>query len=213
MAHPEANVTIVHGARLPVSDAFPEYFRTKVVAMLGEFGVNIILNEKVDMESLSAKRGVHLKSGKTLPADLVVCPSKTKFAKVVQLVATGATPRGEIIRSLSPALYNSSTHSIRVNEKLQVDDYAYPYIFAAGDVADTADIKMAYKASLHAPIVTKNIISLLKGVKPTAVYQPKTGSEMITLPMGKNGGVSYLSFFGGTSKVIRDILTARIYVR
>ena len=116
-----------------------------------------------------------------------------------QFVAIGATPRGEIIRSLSPALYNSSTHSIRVNDKLQVDDSAYPYIFAAGDVADTPDLKMAYKAGLHAPIVAKNIISLLKGQAPTAIYQPKTSSEMMTLPMGKNGGVSYLSFFGGTS--------------
>jgi NADH dehydrogenase FAD-containing subunit len=73
MAHPETNVTIVHGARLPISDAFPEYFRTKVVATLGEFGVKIILNEKVDIASLSKKGGVRLKSGKTLPADVVVC--------------------------------------------------------------------------------------------------------------------------------------------
>lgn len=115
-----------------------------------------------------------------------------------QLFAIGATPRGEIIRSLSPALYNSSTHSIRVNEKLQVNDSAYPYIFVAGDVADTPDLKMAYKASLHAPIVAKNIISLLNGQAPIAIYQPKTGSEMMALPMGKNGGVSYLPFFGGT---------------
>jgi hypothetical protein len=58
---------------------------------------------------------------------------------------------------------------------------------------------MAYKASLHAPIVAKNIISLLKGQTPTAIYQPKAGSEMMVLPMGKIGGVAYLSFFGGTS--------------
>lgn len=73
MAHPEKNVTIVHAGRLPISDAFPDYFREKVVAMLGEFGIKIILNEKVDTESLSEKGGVFLKSGKTLPADLVVC--------------------------------------------------------------------------------------------------------------------------------------------
>jgi apoptosis-inducing factor 2 len=118
---------------------------------------------------------------------------------VGQFVAIGATPRGEIIRSLSPALYNSSTYSIRVNDKLQVDDDAYPYIFVAGDVADTPDLKTAYKTGLHASIVAKNVISLLKGKAPTAIYQPRTGSEMMVLPMGKNGGVSYLSFFGGAS--------------
>lgn len=76
-------------------------------------------------------------------------------------------------------------------------DKAYPNIFVAGDVADTGDLKMAYKAGLHAPIVAKNIISLLKGQVPTAIYNPTTGSEMMTLPMGKLGGVSYLAFFGG----------------
>jgi hypothetical protein len=58
---------------------------------------------------------------------------------------------------------------------------------------------MGYKTGLHASIVAKNVISLLKGQAPTAIYQPKTGSEMMVLPMGKNSGVSYLSFFGGAS--------------
>lgn len=96
-------------------------------------------------------------------------------------------------------MYNSKTRSIRVNEKLQVADNAYPNIFAAGDVADTGDLKMAYKASLHGPIIAKNIVSLIKGQNPVSVYRPSTGSEMMTLPLGKNGGISYLSFFGGTS--------------
>jgi NADH dehydrogenase FAD-containing subunit len=89
------------------------------------------------------------------------------------------------------------THSIRVSETLQLADDAYPNIFVAGDVADTPDLKMAYKAGLHAPIVVRNILSLLKGQTPSAVYKPTTGSEMMTLPMGKLGGVSYLAFFGG----------------
>ena len=112
------------------------------------------------------------------------------------MVAVGAKARGEIIRTLSPALFNPNTHSIRVNSTLQVDDKSYPHIFVAGDVADTPDLKMAYKASLHAPIVAKNIISLIKSQAPTGEYQPVT-HEMMTLPMGKLGGVSYLAFFGG----------------
>jgi apoptosis-inducing factor 2 len=79
---------------------------------------------------------------------------------------------------------------------LQVDDGAYPNIFAAGDVADTSDLKMAYKAGLHAPIVAKNIQSLLKGKEPKAIYKPATG-EMICIPLGKDGGRTFVSFFGG----------------
>lgn len=118
------------------------------------------------------------------------------FTDINQLIATGAKARGELIRTLSPALYNPKTHSIRVNSKLQVDDKSYPHIFVAGDVADTPDLKMAYKAGMHAPVVAKNIISLIKNQTPTAEYTPTT-HEMVTLPMGKLGGVSYLAFFGG----------------
>jgi hypothetical protein len=32
---------------------------------------------------------------------------------------------------------------------------------------------------------------------PSAIYKPKNGAEMVVLPMGKMGGISYLSFFGG----------------
>jgi apoptosis-inducing factor 2 len=96
-------------------------------------------------------------------------------------------------------LYNPNTHSIRVNDKLQVDNKSYPHIFVAGDVADTPDLKMAYKAGLHAPIVAKNIVSLAKNQEPTAVYTPVT-HEMMALPMGKLGGVSYLAFFGGKNR-------------
>jgi NADPH-dependent 2,4-dienoyl-CoA reductase/sulfur reductase-like enzyme len=72
MAHPGKNVTIVHGARLPVSDAFPDRFREKAVASIEEHGVNIILNEKVDTKSIGEKGEVRLNSGRTLPADVVV---------------------------------------------------------------------------------------------------------------------------------------------
>jgi len=113
------------------------------------------------------------------------------------LTATGARPKGEIIKSLAPALYNPETSSIRVKGTLQVDDDRYPNIFVAGDVADTGDVKMTYKAGLHAPIIAKNIKSLFKGAEPNAIYTPAT-AEMICLPLGKNGGFTYIPMFGGT---------------
>jgi len=37
----------------------------------------------------------------------------------------------------------------------------------------------------------------MNGQIPSATYKPTIGAEMVTLPMGKLGGISYLSFFGG----------------
>jgi NADH dehydrogenase FAD-containing subunit len=73
MANPKANVTIVHGANLPISDAFPDHFRQKAVTTLKEHGIDIILNELVDLSTINnGSKTVTLKSGKTLSADLVV---------------------------------------------------------------------------------------------------------------------------------------------
>jgi apoptosis-inducing factor 2 len=73
MVNPKAKVTIVHGANLPVSDAFPDYFREKVVTTLKEHGIDIILNELVDLSTVNTgSKTVTLKSGKTLSTDLLV---------------------------------------------------------------------------------------------------------------------------------------------
>jgi apoptosis-inducing factor 2 len=72
MAHPEKHVTIVHAGRLPISDAFPDSFREKTVNSIKGHGVELLLNEKVDTTSLGASGQLKLKSGKTLPADLIV---------------------------------------------------------------------------------------------------------------------------------------------
>jgi NADH dehydrogenase FAD-containing subunit len=82
MAHPNKKVTIVHGARLPVSDHFPDYFREKAVKSLEEHGVDIVLNEKVDIDTARQGRVVKLSSGKSIPADLVVCFSQQNFSNV-----------------------------------------------------------------------------------------------------------------------------------
>jgi len=97
---------------------------------------------------------------------------------------------------LSPALYNPESHTIKVNNKLQLDDAAYPNIFVAGDAADTKEVKMAYKAGLHADVIAKNIASLLKDQTPAATYT-SPAQEMLALPLGKNGGLTFVPMFGG----------------
>ena len=72
MAHPEKHVTIVHAGRLPISEAFPDSFRERAVNSIKNHGVELLLNEKVDMSSLGTSDQIKLKSGKTLLADLIV---------------------------------------------------------------------------------------------------------------------------------------------
>jgi apoptosis-inducing factor 2 len=195
MLNPKIEIKMIQASRLPLNDHYPDSFRQKVLDLLKSRNIEVLLNEKADLDAISGTGRVNLRSGKTLTADVVVLP-KLILCSLNQFVSTGPTPNGEIIKTLSPALYNPATHSIRVKGTLQVDDDAYPNIFAAGDVADTPDLKMAYKASLHVPVIVKNIKSLLKDQTPTAIYKPST-AEMVCLPLGKDGGITFIPYFGG----------------
>lgn len=73
MAHPNKNVTIIHGGKLPTSSIYPDYFRERVIDTLKKYGVDIILGEHVDLQKLDG-RTVHLSSGKVMHADVVVLP-------------------------------------------------------------------------------------------------------------------------------------------
>jgi hypothetical protein len=55
---------------------------------------------------------------------------------------------------------------------------------------------MAYKAGLHVDVVAKNLASVLKGQTPAAIYTAPA-QEMLALPMGKNGGLTFIAMFGG----------------
>jgi len=72
MLNPKIDVTIIQAGRLPLTDHYPDNFRQKIVNALKERGIQIILNEKADIDSINGAGRVHLQSGQTLSADLVV---------------------------------------------------------------------------------------------------------------------------------------------
>lgn len=59
-------------------------------------------------------------------------------------------------------------------------------IFALGDVAESGGPKMARAAEAQSLIVARNIVSLIKGAKPSSIYRPVKAVEgAIKLTLGK----------------------------
>jgi len=181
-AHPSINVHVIHKDRLPLSNVYPDSFRQQIKTRLVKNGINLLLNETVDLTT-SEKSNTTLLSGKTLSSDIT-------------FFTIGAKPQGDIIKTLDESLYNPVTNSIRVNPTLQLSNSSYPHIFAAGDVADTNEVKMAFKAGLHAPIVATNITNLIQNREAKATYSTPSW-QALCLPMGPKDGLTYMSFFGG----------------
>jgi len=108
---------------------------------------------------------LELKDGRTVPADLVI-------------PATGQIPNNDFVKTLKPTtgspLINPVNGFLAVKPTLQLQDPAYPHIFAAGDIADTKAHKAARPGMAQVEVVAKNIAAMIEGREPkdTLVVNP-----------------------------------------
>ncbi|KAJ7151223.1 hypothetical protein C8R46DRAFT_1123597 [Mycena filopes] len=177
---PQKDVTIVHGQSLLFNDVYPERYRKSAANHLTARGIKIVLNETVEDSQTELSPGsVATQAGLKLPAGLIV---KT----------TGASrPNTAFLKSLDA---NALTPAGFVNVKPTLQLLNYPNIFAAGDIVEWKEQKQAIKAGAHAQLVTKNILSYIKG---GSLKGYSTSFEAIVLTNGKRGGVTYLGFLWG----------------
>ncbi len=79
----------------------------------------------------------------------------------------------------------SSTNHVRVSATLQV--FKYPRIFAGGDVIEWDQQKQVAKYGDHASVIAANVVTLLKGKQPSALY--RGAYELISISNGKVSGL------------------------
>ncbi|KAG5642076.1 hypothetical protein DXG03_003629 [Asterophora parasitica] len=181
--NPSKNVTIVHGNKRILNDAYPDKFRKDVERRLRKRGINLVLGDIVPDGATSAgnsEKSLTTRNGKVLVADLVV-PTR------------GPRPNtGFIAASLGDSVL-SQNGFVPVSTTFQLP--AYPRIFAAGDIADLKEQKQVAKYPGHAAVIAANVLSVLSGQKPTKAY--KGATEMIIVTIGKEGGASYMGVLWG----------------
>ncbi|GLB41479.1 putative FAD NAD-P-binding domain-containing protein [Lyophyllum shimeji] len=177
---PNKKVTIVHGDKHLMNDAYPVKYRKAAEASVLARDIKLVLDDFVDHAGTGPVNGITTRSGKELVgADLVV---QTR----------GPRPNTEFVSaSLGPAAL-SEKGLIRIRPTMQLAEY--DNIFAAGDVIDWQEQKQAAKSSAHGLLVAANIQAYLnKGtLKPY-----KGASEMIVVTNGKAGGFGYLGILWG----------------
>jgi len=176
----DKRITIVQGDQLLLNDAYPNSFRKSVAKSIRKRDVTVILNDRVDDMTISDASIVTTRSGRKVVADLVI-------------PCQGPRPNSDFV-TLNPEVISRTGH-VRVSSTLQV--FKYPRIFAGGDVIEWDEQKQLTKCSVHASIIARNVISVLKQQQPQILYQGS--NEMITITNGKEGGSSYWSIFWGPS--------------
>ncbi|MEX5637284.1 NAD(P)/FAD-dependent oxidoreductase [Parafrankia sp. FMc2] len=93
---------------------------------------------------------------------------------------------------------------VAVTEHLNVRGYST--VYAIGDLTDVAEEKLAAYALAHAEIVAGNIGAQLRGLPPTATYQPRP-YPIILLPLGPRGGVGQMPGADGPAVVPAAVVT------
>ena len=68
----DKRITIIHGDKLLLNDAYPDSFRKTVARSIRKRDVNVILDDRVDDMTISDASIVTTRSGRKLVADLVV---------------------------------------------------------------------------------------------------------------------------------------------
>lgn len=163
----------------------------KLNAQLKKRGVNILFEDSVEADSLPTGpldevKTFKTKNGKSVQADFV-------------LVGTGGKPNTSLVKSVDPSVINSRGQ-VTVNPDLSVksDKPLWKNYFVVGDANDAPVPKTSFMAGNHAGHTAKNILALVnaesKGTKGQTKPAPGSPGNMISVPLGKSGGASYLFF-------------------
>ncbi|KAJ3320703.1 Apoptosis-inducing factor 2 [Boothiomyces sp. JEL0866] len=175
---PNINVTLVHSQEKLMKYTSPK-FSARLEEMLNKKKVKFILSEKVasvndgPIETKAGPQRVALASGKILEADFV-------FA------CTGGSPNSAPLKSGEFGSYLNKGY-LRVNEFLQVPDV--PNVFALGDIADLAEVKLAANIRSHAPVLVANVLQyVLQPNSPLKKTYAVSNFKMAVATFGRDGG-------------------------
>ncbi|KFH62658.1 hypothetical protein MVEG_12050 [Podila verticillata NRRL 6337] len=174
-AYPDKYVALIHDQPSLVDyPRFPQNFKDKAREYLEKRGVEVILNERVEIEGLSrdhpcqrAHRTISLKnSHRVIESDMqffsIGIEVDTNYMHTLQPATAAQTKRDSGIPFDVGSIIDTKTSAIHVKSTLQLDHDDFPNIFAIGDISNADPVPTAYAAATAGEVAARNIIVLLK---------------------------------------------------
>ncbi|KAG9068727.1 Apoptosis-inducing factor 2 [Linnemannia hyalina] len=173
-AFPDKSVTLIHDMpHLVDYPRFPESFKEEARRYLTNQGVEVILNERADIEGLSRENPVQkAERAFKLQGSERVIHSDLQFFSIGIKVDTGfistlEPPPDKMTSSELPSfdpqtLLDPKSHVIKVRSTLQLDHDAFPNIFAIGDVSNADPVPTCMAAVAAGETAARNIVKLIR---------------------------------------------------
>ncbi|EEP76860.1 conserved hypothetical protein [Uncinocarpus reesii 1704] len=197
---PQKDVTLIHSRHQLLPNFGPRLHEFALQA-LKKLQVNTVLGQRPktvvdgvdDLVRSSTQETLAFQNGRREVFDLVIR-------------CTGQRPNSGILAHLYPSAVCKSTGQILVRPTLQIDAGAgspvNPHLFALGDVAKTGAPRMERAARSQADVVTSNILSMINGQSPSAIYRPVDEEGVIKLTLGKYDWAMYFKEESGRELMV-----------
>ncbi|KAK3847308.1 MAG: hypothetical protein J3R72DRAFT_486106 [Linnemannia gamsii] len=174
-AFPDKTVTLIHDMPALVDyPRFPESFKEEARRYLTNQGVEVILNQRVEVEGLSRENSVQKaeRSIKLQGTDRVI-QSDLQFFSIGIKVDTGfistlePSPNKKALNKSQTSfdaetLLNPKSRAIKVRPTLQLDHDAFPNIFAIGDISTADPVPTCMAAVAAGETAARNIVMLIR---------------------------------------------------
>ncbi|KAL9263707.1 Apoptosis-inducing factor homolog A-like protein [Drosera capensis] len=196
--YPDKKVTLVHNGSRLIEFIGPKA-STKTLKWLKAKGVDVKLDQYVDLQSLSAGTRTYTTSaGETIEAD-------------VHFVCTGVPLASAWLKDTVLGSSLDSSGRLVVDEHLRIKSHQNK--FAIGDITDLKEIKQGYLAQQHAEKAAKNIKTILARQSETKFvrYQPARGAIAI-VSLGRKEGVAQFPWFTLTGRIPGYIKSKDLFV-
>ncbi|KAG0047982.1 Apoptosis-inducing factor 2 [Gryganskiella cystojenkinii] len=194
-AHPDKKVTLIHDMPSLVDyPKFPQSFKDEAKRYLEKQGVDVILNERAEIEGLTrensiqrAHRTVVLKnSNRTIESDLqffsIGMKAQTEILSTLQppTSSTSSSPEGQkkdghhIDSTFSiESILDPRTKVIQVRSTLQLDHDAFSHIFAIGDASNADPVPTCMAAVAAGETAGRNLVKLIKKARKIEAGEPE----------------------------------------
>ncbi|KAJ1916357.1 hypothetical protein IWQ60_008127 [Tieghemiomyces parasiticus] len=208
-SYPDKKVTLIHGDDLLLSSALPEKFRWRLTQRARDFGIELVLNDRLDFqpEDVSQAGGPEerddlpypvrtftTRAGKTIEADWLISAIGGKVETGYLDAWFNSADKGTPYAGLR----DDKTHTIKVTDTLQLDHPDLKHIFVPGDANNFPCTKTAFRSNFQGQNVAKNLTVLINqrlsgkssGTPKLSPYVDNINAMLVTL--GPEAGVGIM---------------------
>ncbi|KAI7855719.1 hypothetical protein BDC45DRAFT_87655 [Circinella umbellata] len=183
----DKKITLVHDQKRLLNDDIPDTPRAQMLEKVQRNNVKVILDDIVELSDNNQIKKTIYK-----PKESLLTRKGVKLDVDLVMLMFGMSAATQWLKD-TPVPLATRGGFIKVKPTLQVDAPGFENVYAAGDVADIDEFKLAGRSTGHTRVITTNIQSSINGKEPTRTYKANN-KFLMGITFGKKQGYIFTPF-------------------